>query len=103
MNSEPGNLVIGQTIKGETKAVITTIMTGYPKITKIYQDIGLYRKTVLGLSSLKAIAPAMYKVCLDIIERDQNAALPRGMERRIARLMKRTSMTYEEPVEYTYR
>lgn len=103
LKRDPEILVIGKNTEGASRAVALPIVSGAPKVTHAYANIAIYRKMILDFSGLRDASPAMYQVCRDVINRDQNAALPRGMDRRIAKSSRQVTITYEQPIEHDFR
>jgi hypothetical protein len=102
LKRDPDTIVIGQATESEYQAVVEAVKSGRPTISVVYANLACYRKSVLDASGLRLKQPAMYDVCLSIIDKDQNAPLPRGMDRRIARSVRQFEITYEQPIDHTF-
>lgn len=102
LKRDPDTIVIGQATGSEHQAVVEAVESGRPTISVVYANLACYRKSVLDASGLHLKQPAMYEVCLSIIDKDHNAPLPRGMDRRISRSAKQGRISYEQPIEHTF-
>lgn len=102
LKRDPDTIVIGQATQSEHQAVVEAVESGRPSISVVYANLACYRKSVLDASGLHFKQPAMYEVCLSIIDKDQKAPLPRGMDRRIVRSVRQFEITYEQPIEHTF-
>jgi len=102
LRRDPETIVIGETNESERQLLTEAVESGKPTISVIYANLACYRKSILDASGLHLVQPAMYEVCRSIIDKDQNAPLPRGLDRRIARAAKMTKITYEQPIEHTF-
>lgn len=102
LSRDPETIVIGEATESARQVIAEAVKSGEPTISVVYANLACYRKSVLDASGLRLDQPAMYEVCLSIIDKDQNATLPRGMDRRIVRAAKKTKITYEQPIEHTF-
>lgn len=102
LKRDPDTIVIRQATESEHQAVAEAVESGRPTISVFYANRACYRKSVLDASGLHLKQPAMHEVCLSIINKDQNAPLPRGMDRRISKSARQVPITYEQPIEHTF-
>lgn len=101
LKRDPDTIAIRQATESERQAAVEAVEPGRPTISVFYANRACYRKSLLDASGLHLKQPAMYEVCLSIIDKDQNAPLPRGMDRRIASSARQVQITYEQPIEHT--
>lgn len=84
LNSNIHLIVLGEDNANEKEmAFLTDFKTGPTNFVNMYENEATYRKFQLPKVINVHLQPSIYQVCFDIMEKDGNSKIPRGIERKL--------------------
>lgn len=89
---DPHTIVIGVDSTGVENVEGISAFQALQAGEVVYETLhsaGAYRLMMIACSNLMQTHPAMASVCLGIVDKDEKATLPRGLERRLRTSSKR--------------
>lgn len=100
LKADRDSLWIGEVANPDTLANFTRNITpGSIKFHHAFSSLTVARLHRLSVSGIRESQPAVHEVCANTIRQDARARLPRGLERKISRLMQAKRNTASEHFE----